>query len=82
MLQNLSPAYETSINSLFRSMDIVVQPAVSWMELNDQIKGSGLFFPVDPGPSVSAPLILSYSQHFESSSTYFSPLNLSKVVLL
>lgn len=32
-------------------MDIVVQPSVSWMALNEQIKGSGLFFPVDPGPS-------------------------------
>ena len=33
-------------------MDIVVQPAVSWMELNDKLTESGLFFPVDPGPSV------------------------------
>ncbi|KAL1621865.1 D-lactate ferricytochrome c oxidoreductase [Diplodia seriata] len=32
-------------------MDVVVQPAVPWMELNEKIKGSGLFFPVDPGPS-------------------------------
>ena len=32
-------------------MDIVVQPSVSWMSLNEQIKESGLFFPVDPGPS-------------------------------
>jgi len=32
-------------------MDIVVQPAVSWMDLNETIKESGLFFPVDPGPS-------------------------------
>ncbi|CAG8228721.1 unnamed protein product [Penicillium salamii] len=31
-------------------MDIVVQPSVSWMELNETIKSSGLFFPVDPGP--------------------------------
>ncbi|KAL5117754.1 D-lactate ferricytochrome c oxidoreductase [Pleosporales sp. CAS-2024a] len=32
-------------------MDVVVQPSVPWMTLNDQIKDSGLFFPVDPGPS-------------------------------
>lgn len=32
-------------------MDVVVQPSVQWMELNDQLKSSGLFFPVDPGPS-------------------------------
>lgn len=32
-------------------MDVIVQPSVSWMELNDKIKHSGLFFPVDPGPS-------------------------------
>ena len=34
-------------------MDVVVQPSVPWMSLNEQIKESGLFFPVDPGPSVS-----------------------------
>ncbi|RDW83542.1 uncharacterized protein DSM5745_03868 [Aspergillus mulundensis] len=32
------------------SMDIVVQPAVSWVDMNYEIKDSGLFFPVDPGP--------------------------------
>lgn len=32
-------------------MDLTVQPAVGWMSLNEQIKSSGLFFPVDPGPS-------------------------------
>ncbi|GFF22073.1 D-lactate dehydrogenase [cytochrome], mitochondrial [Aspergillus udagawae] len=32
-------------------MDIVVQPSIQWMELNEKIKDTGLFFPVDPGPS-------------------------------
>jgi D-lactate dehydrogenase (cytochrome) len=32
-------------------MDVVVQPAVSWMALNEQIRHTGLFLPVDPGPS-------------------------------
>ncbi|CAI7671289.1 unnamed protein product [Penicillium bialowiezense] len=32
-------------------MDIVVQPSIQWMSLNEQIKDTGLFFPVDPGPS-------------------------------
>jgi FAD/FMN-containing dehydrogenase len=38
--------------TLMFSMDVVVQPSVPWMGLNDEIKDSGLFFPVDPGPSV------------------------------
>ncbi|EGX49113.1 hypothetical protein AOL_s00079g67 [Orbilia oligospora ATCC 24927] len=32
-------------------MDVVVQPAVSWMSLNESIQNTGLFFPVDPGPT-------------------------------
>ncbi len=32
-------------------MDVVVQPSIQWMELNDKLQHTGLFFPVDPGPS-------------------------------
>ena len=32
-------------------MDIIVQPSVPWMKMNEQIESSGLFFPVDPGPT-------------------------------
>ncbi|KAJ5459844.1 D-lactate dehydrogenase [Penicillium daleae] len=32
-------------------MDVVVQPSIQWMDLNEKIKHTGLFFPVDPGPS-------------------------------
>lgn len=32
-------------------LDVVVQPSIGWMKLNEDIKSSGLFFPVDPGPS-------------------------------
>ncbi|CAP85622.1 Pc20g02930 [Penicillium rubens Wisconsin 54-1255] len=32
-------------------MDVVVQPSIQWMDLNEQIKETGMFFPVDPGPS-------------------------------
>ncbi|KAM9874119.1 d-lactate dehydrogenase [Verticillium dahliae] len=31
-------------------LDVVVQPAVGWEALNDQLGASGLFFPPDPGP--------------------------------
>ncbi|KAJ5668264.1 FAD-binding type 2 [Penicillium maclennaniae] len=32
-------------------MDVVVQPSIGWMDLNEKIKSTGLFFPVDPGPT-------------------------------
>ncbi|PHH87865.1 hypothetical protein CDD83_8306 [Cordyceps sp. RAO-2017] len=34
-------------------MDVVVQPGVNWARLNDDIKDSGLFLPLDPGPTAS-----------------------------
>jgi D-lactate dehydrogenase (cytochrome) len=32
-------------------MDIVVQPGVNWLDLNKSVASSGLFLPVDPGPT-------------------------------
>jgi D-lactate dehydrogenase (cytochrome) len=31
-------------------LDVVVQPAVGWEELNNELSDRGLFFPPDPGP--------------------------------
>ncbi|KAG6368449.1 hypothetical protein INS49_002656 [Diaporthe citri] len=31
-------------------LDVVVQPAVGWERLNEQLAAEGLFFPPDPGP--------------------------------
>ena len=30
-------------------MDVVVEPGVGWIELNEYLKPHGLFFPLDPG---------------------------------
>lgn len=32
-------------------MDVVLQPGVNWLDLNQMLAPSGLFFPVDPGPT-------------------------------
>lgn len=32
-------------------LDVVLQPGVSWTALNDQLQPTGLFLPVDPGPT-------------------------------
>lgn len=33
-------------------MDVVVQPGLNWVDLNNKIKDSGLFLPMDPSPTV------------------------------
>jgi D-lactate dehydrogenase (cytochrome) len=33
--------------------DVVVQAGINWMDLNQKIKASGLWFPVDPAPGAS-----------------------------
>lgn len=38
-------------------MDVVVQPGVNWVTLNDNIKDTGLFLPMDPSPTVRAPFV-------------------------
>lgn len=32
-------------------MDIIVEPGVNWVQLNEEIKSSGLFLPLDPSPT-------------------------------
>lgn len=32
-------------------MDVVVQPGVNWVNLNNEIKDTGLFLPLDPSPT-------------------------------
>ncbi|KAJ1287843.1 hypothetical protein BS78_02G042100 [Paspalum vaginatum] len=34
-------------------MDVVVEPGVGWIELNEYLKSYGLFFPLDPGPGAT-----------------------------
>ncbi|KAJ8115433.1 hypothetical protein OPT61_g2918 [Boeremia exigua] len=34
-------------------LDVVVQPGLGWVELNEQLKARGVFFPVDPAPGAS-----------------------------
>lgn len=33
-----------------RDLDVVVQPALGWEDLNEELASEGLFFPPDPGP--------------------------------
>ncbi|KAG1347969.1 D-lactate dehydrogenase [cytochrome], mitochondrial [Cocos nucifera] len=34
-------------------MDVVVEPGIGWIELNEYLKPYGLFFPLDPGPGAT-----------------------------
>ncbi|KAJ8460094.1 hypothetical protein OPV22_033020 [Ensete ventricosum] len=34
-------------------LDIVVEPGIGWIELNEYLKPYGLFFPLDPGPGAT-----------------------------
>ncbi|RYR55531.1 hypothetical protein Ahy_A06g030729 isoform C [Arachis hypogaea] len=34
-------------------MDVIVEPGIGWMELNEYLEPYGLFFPLDPGPGAS-----------------------------
>lgn len=34
-------------------MDVIVEPGIGWIELNEYLKPHGLFFPLDPGPGAT-----------------------------
>ncbi|KAL3642767.1 hypothetical protein CASFOL_013582 [Castilleja foliolosa] len=36
-----------------RDMDVVVEPGIGWVELNEYLEPYGLFFPLDPGPGAT-----------------------------
>ncbi|XP_052176987.1 D-lactate dehydrogenase [cytochrome], mitochondrial isoform X2 [Diospyros lotus] len=43
-----------SVKSLHvKDMDVVVEPGIGWMELNEYLEPYGLFFPLDPGPGAT-----------------------------
>uniref|UniRef100_A0A7C9A2I1 D-lactate dehydrogenase (cytochrome) n=2 Tax=Opuntia streptacantha TaxID=393608 RepID=A0A7C9A2I1_OPUST len=43
-----------SVKSLhIEDMDVVVEPGIGWMELNEYLESHGLFFPLDPGPGAT-----------------------------
>ncbi|XP_074304799.1 D-lactate dehydrogenase [cytochrome], mitochondrial [Silene latifolia] len=43
-----------SVKSLHvTDMDVVVEPGIGWMELNEYLEPYGLFFPLDPGPGAT-----------------------------
>ncbi|KAL3477420.1 FAD-linked oxidase-like protein [Aspergillus californicus] len=53
-------------------MDVVVQPGVNWVDLNNTIKDTGLFLPLDPSPTVC---MSSLSHHGMTHADYYSGTN-------
>ncbi|XP_064981280.1 D-lactate dehydrogenase [cytochrome], mitochondrial isoform X3 [Musa acuminata AAA Group] len=60
--QTLAPhggvCIDMSLMKKFKSLnvddlDIVVEPGIGWIELNEYLKPYGLFFPLDPGPGAT-----------------------------
>ena len=46
-------------------LDIVVEPGIGWIELNEYLKPYGLFFPLDPGHWILFFLFISFNlEHF------------------
>lgn len=45
-------------------MDVIVEPGIGWIELNEYLKPHGLFFPLDPGNTS----LLCYQQSFWAAS--------------
>ncbi|XP_078430835.1 FAD-linked oxidases family protein isoform X4 [Wolffia australiana] len=50
----MNMSYMNKIKALHvEDMDVVVEPGIGWIELNEYLKPYGLFFPLDPGPGAS-----------------------------
>ena len=50
LFHNLHSFWFQKVKTLHvEDMDVVVEPGIGWMELNEYLKPYGLFFPLDPG---------------------------------
>lgn len=45
-------------------LDVVVQPGLGWVELNEMLKDKGVFFPVDPAPGAKIGGMVSFRLRF------------------